>query len=102
MKWKKIGQIFDPTTWNDGIERTWMKTHSQCTHSLVLEDTVRIYFSCRPENDNEGYAKSYTSFLELDRNDLTMLEWLIHLQQELMDATLYIEKLKSKTKFHPH
>ena len=32
----------------------------------------------------------------LDRDDLTMLEWLIHLQQELMDATLYIEKLKSK------
>ena len=74
MKWKKIGQIFDPTTWNDGIERTWMKTHSQCTHSLVLEDTVRIYFSCRPENDNEGYAKSYTSFLELDKNDLTRIK----------------------------
>jgi predicted GH43/DUF377 family glycosyl hydrolase len=74
MKWKKIGQIFDPTTWEDGVERTWMKTHSQCTHSLVLEDTVRIYFSCRPENDNEGYAKSYTSFLELDRNDLTRIK----------------------------
>jgi hypothetical protein len=27
---------------------------------------------------------------------LTMLEWLKHLQEELMDATLYIEKLKSK------
>ena len=35
----------------------------------------------------------------LDRNDLTMLEWLIHLQQELMDATLYIEKLKSKLNY---
>jgi len=74
MKWKKIGQIFNPTAWEDGVERTWMKTHSQCTHSLVLEDTVRIYFSCRPENDNEEYAKSYTSFLELDRNDLTRIK----------------------------
>ena len=35
----------------------------------------------------------------LDRNDLTMLEWLKHLQEELMDATLYIEKLKSKLNF---
>ena len=35
----------------------------------------------------------------LDREDLTMLEWLIHLQQELMDATLYIEKLKSKLNY---
>lgn len=35
----------------------------------------------------------------LDREDLTMLEWLKHLQEELMDATLYIEKLKSKLNF---
>jgi hypothetical protein len=35
----------------------------------------------------------------LDRDDLTMLEWLKHLQEELMDATLYIEKLKSKLNF---
>ena len=32
----------------------------------------------------------------LDREDLTTLEWLKHLQEELMDATLYIEKLKTK------
>jgi len=31
----------------------------------------------------------------LDRKDLTPLEWMNHLQQELMDATLYIEKLKT-------
>lgn len=30
----------------------------------------------------------------MDRNDLSTLEWLQHLQEELMDATLYIEKLK--------
>ena len=35
----------------------------------------------------------------LDREDLTFIEWLIHLQQELMDATLYIEKLKSKLNY---
>jgi hypothetical protein len=34
----------------------------------------------------------------LDRNDLTHLEWLQHLQEELMDAALYIEKLKDETK----
>ena len=32
----------------------------------------------------------------LDRNDLSSLEWLIHLQEELMDAALYIEKLKKE------
>jgi len=32
----------------------------------------------------------------LDRDDLNLIEWLNHLQEELMDATLYIEKLKQE------
>ena len=31
----------------------------------------------------------------LDRDDLSTKEWLIHLQEELMDACGYIEKLIS-------
>jgi hypothetical protein len=30
----------------------------------------------------------------MDRKDLNLQQWLTHLQEELMDATLYIEKLK--------
>ena len=30
---------------------------------------------------------------DMDRNDLQFVEWLRHLQEELMDATLYAEKL---------
>ncbi len=30
----------------------------------------------------------------LENNTLPLLDWLNHLQEELMDATLYIEKLK--------
>lgn len=70
MNWKKLGHIFDPTKWDDGIDRPWMKTHSQCTHALILDSVVRVYFSCRPEKDSSGLAKSYTTFLDLDRNDL--------------------------------
>lgn len=29
----------------------------------------------------------------MDRNDLQLVEWLQHLQEEMMDATLYVEKL---------
>jgi hypothetical protein len=32
----------------------------------------------------------------LERNDLNLLDWINHLQEELMDATLYCEKLKEK------
>ena len=35
---------------------------------------------------------------DLERTDLDIAEWLQHLQEELMDATLYIEKLKSEYK----
>lgn len=30
----------------------------------------------------------------LDRDDLSLHDWLVNLQEELMDATLYIEVLK--------
>ncbi len=30
----------------------------------------------------------------LERDDLTNEEWLTHLQEELMDATLYLEKIR--------
>ena len=33
-----------------------------------------------------------------ERNDLSVIEWLQHLQEELMDATVYIEKLKTQIK----
>jgi hypothetical protein len=32
----------------------------------------------------------------LDRKDIDLHGWLNHLQEELMDATLYIEKLKKE------
>lgn len=73
MKWKKLGQIFNPTTWNDGVQRSWMKTHSQCVHTLILDDVVRVYFSCRPDNDESGFAKSYTTYLDLDKRDLARI-----------------------------
>jgi hypothetical protein len=49
-------------------------------------------FKRRSERGLEKYGTT------LDRNDLTNLEWLQHLQEELMDATLYIEKLKDEEK----
>jgi hypothetical protein len=30
----------------------------------------------------------------LDRTDLTMLDWIQHAQEELMDGILYLEKIK--------
>ena len=70
MKWKKLGQVFDPTTWDDGVDREWMRSHSQCTSTLVFKDFVRIYFSCRYEKDKNRQATSVTTFLDVERNNL--------------------------------
>tara|TARA_R100001460_G_scaffold4800_4_gene13542 strand:- start:18609 stop:18836 length:228 start_codon:yes stop_codon:yes gene_type:complete len=48
------------------------------------------------ERREEKGAKKYNT--TTDRNDLSFLAWLTHLQEELMDATIYIEKLKSEYK----
>jgi succinate dehydrogenase flavin-adding protein (antitoxin of CptAB toxin-antitoxin module) len=44
------------------------------------------------EQRSQTGIKKYNTTLE--REDLDFLDWLNHLQEELMDATLYIEKLK--------
>lgn len=33
----------------------------------------------------------------LDRTDLSVLDWITHAQEELMDGILYLEKLKQTT-----
>ena len=45
---------------------------------------------------SEAGIKKYNNTLE--RNDISFIQWLTHLQEELMDATLYIEKLKAEAK----
>lgn len=57
-----------------------------------IVERVREAFKKRSERGLEKYGTT------LERNDLTHLEWLQHLQEELMDATLYIEKLKDEEK----
>lgn len=71
MKWTKLGHIWDPTKYKDNIERPWMAEFSQSVSTLILENTVRVYFSCRPLKQPGEPATSYTTFLELNRQNLT-------------------------------
>ena len=48
-----------------------------------------------PDREEEGLRKYGVN---TERTDLTSLEWLQHLQEELMDASVYIEKLKNDMK----
>tara|TARA_Y100000022_G_scaffold2146_1_gene1763 strand:- start:3 stop:221 length:219 start_codon:yes stop_codon:yes gene_type:complete len=55
----------------------------------IVSSVVEKYL----ERSRVGKQKYGTT---LDREDLDKIQWLIHLQEELMDATLYIEKLKKE------
>ena len=47
------------------------------------------------EREKRGMSKYGVN---TERDDLSTLEWLQHLQEELMDACVYVEKLKGKIK----
>jgi hypothetical protein len=44
------------------------------------------------EREERGVKKYGTT---MDRNDLSLSEWIEHMKQELMDAILYLEKIKT-------
>lgn len=58
---------------------------------LIQDSIVNKVIDSFKERSNVGFKKYGTN---LDRKDLSTLEWLNHFQQELQDAILYSEKLK--------
>ena len=52
-----------------------------------LEDKVCEKIKGRAEVGKAKYG------VTMERTDLTTLEWLTHLQEELMDAAVYVERL---------
>ena len=63
-----------------------MSSERKSEDSIVQEVIDKFY------NRSEVGIKKYGT--TLDRDDLNLTQWLNHLQEELMDAILYIEKLK--------
>jgi predicted GH43/DUF377 family glycosyl hydrolase len=73
MKWKKLGHIFDPTKIDDGVIREWMTGYSQCPSTQIFDDFIRVYFSCRPDPDIDGQYVSYTTYVDLDKSNLSRI-----------------------------
>jgi hypothetical protein len=60
-------------------------------YDSIVESVITKY----KNRANIGFTKYGTN---LDRTDLNTKEWAEHLQQELMDAVLYLEKFKQGIK----
>ncbi len=65
MKWKKLGKIFDPSEHklaDNCVE------FAQSPQTLMFDDFVRIYFSTREKDENNGKYLSRVSFVDMDKN----------------------------------
>ena len=65
MKWNKLGKIFDPTQHtlpNDCVQ------FAQSPQALVFVDFVRIYFSTRSVDENNGKYLSHIAFVDVHKN----------------------------------
>ena len=58
-----------------------------CVSDRVVESVID-QLRTRAEKGKEKYGTT------MERDDLSPLQWLQHLQEELMDAAVYIEKIK--------
>lgn len=67
FSWRKLGKVFDPH--NVG-GRPWLQEFAQAPATLVFDDFVRVYFSCRPPPDVNGQYVSHSAWVDLDRSDL--------------------------------
>jgi hypothetical protein len=46
-----------------------MQSHAQNPSALVLEDRLRVYFTCRPRRDKDGNFAAVTTFVDLKKDD---------------------------------
>ena len=65
--WKKLGKVFTPQKVHG---RPWLKEFAQAPATFIMDDVVRVYFSCRPPADVNGQYVSYSAFVDLDRHNL--------------------------------
>ncbi len=61
-----------------------------------MEDNVAAMILGRAKVGEKKYGTT------MDRNDLSLLEWLQHLQEELCDAAVYVEKLKQEVNYQEY
>lgn len=66
-RWTRLGRPFVPQQVQG---RPWLQSFAQAPATLLLEDRLRVYFSCRPPPDERGQFVSYSAWVDLDRKDL--------------------------------
>ena len=66
-------------------------TMSEWIEAQIKDSVVQSVINKFKQRSEVGIKKYGTT---MDRDDLTRDEWITHISEELMDALLYLEKLK--------
>ncbi len=66
-----------------------IECHDDIPRDPIVESVIAKY----QKRSEEGMIKYGVTMM---RDDLSTIDWLNHLQEELMDATLYLERLRVK------
>jgi hypothetical protein len=69
-----------------------MEWKSTSTADIKVDSVVEAVVSKMRNRSAVGIKKYNTT---MDRKDLSVEDWMTHLQEELMDAVIYLQKLKS-------
>ena len=96
MKKKKKKKV-DPNRWNEIVQR--MKDKERVKNTVTTDKNVEKVIKQLRTREQQGMVKYGVN---TERTDLSTLEWLQHLQEELMDASVYIERLKNDLQSLPH
>ena len=67
FNWYKLGMVFKPAEIKN---RSWLKEFAQAPSVLIFKDYVRVYFSSRPNADENGFYVSYSGYVDLKRDNL--------------------------------
>ena len=65
MRWRKLGKIFDPAQHH---LPAGCITHAQSPQTLVFDDFVRIYFSTRSIDPQNGKFLSHVAFVDMSKD----------------------------------
>jgi hypothetical protein len=85
---KQLDEKGNPITYWGGKEKDTM---SDWIDTQVKDSVVQSVINKFKQRSEVGIKKYGTT---MDRDDLTRDEWITHISEELMDALLYLEKLK--------
>jgi hypothetical protein len=86
-----VVQVQQPTELSNSISLNKEEFDEEEDYLSKLDTIVKSVLEKYIDRSMFGKKKYGTT---LDRKDLTILDWINHTQEELMDATLYLEKLK--------